>query len=229
MLLSKLRGDCRMLHRFSDNAIEVLYRSEVLEDQLGVADLGIGGLLLGLLEEETNFAGIELRNVGLNATKMKEEVLRQRKKCTDFELFKLSFTEKVRVSQRTYDIYREMHHFAPYAEHIFLSIFRGDFSDAGRALLSLFGVQYETIRDKIVPLMQAEPQFRYPYPGVHNLLHSTYTGKLVSLRWQVKGEKLERIETTNDLEAKLYYEELLTTLARANERASTELRSSSLL
>lgn len=218
-----------MLHRFSDNAIEVLYRCEVLEDQLGVLDLGIGGLLLGLLEEETNFAGIELRSRGLNATKLKEEVLRHRKEGTDLEVFKLSFKEKVRVCQRTYDIYREMHHFAPYAEHIFLSIFRGNCCDQGKALLSLFGVQYETIRDKIVPLMQAEPQFRSPYPGVHNLLNSTYIGKLVSLRWQAKGDKLERIEATNDHEAKLYYEELLTSLAEAKERASTEFRSNSLV
>lgn len=207
-----------MLHKFSDEALEVVYRAEVFEQKTNFADLGAGSLLVGLMEQSTNIVSCELRDLELDLSKITAAVTIRRNNatCTDFEAFKSYFNEKIRIAQNTYLLTREFGHFLTFPEHIFLSILQKSID--AHTILEGLAVNGDSIREKVVTKLRADDRFKVP-PG-DDILQTTYLSKFVGLRWETKS-LLVRESATDDIDESSLYNKTIQELRVADEEATT--------
>lgn len=213
-------------HYCSNNAIEVIYRSEILGIALDNADLGAVGLLIALAEEESNLVGIELRNLSVNSSLLIEQLQSRSKQDVrePLSVFFSLFREKQRVLGETRLIRRHMGHGGTHAEHIFLSAI--DQSRGVQDVLAEFGIDWKELQNRIVAQISNDPKFK-PVPpesqtDTGNIYQSSYMGILIGVCFQIKSDLYDRAMKTQEHDSNLYKEAIQQLRAAAQKAASIE-------
>lgn len=212
--------------RCSDDTIEVVYLSEIAAIRSGFPDLGVYGLLLGLIQEESNLVGVRLRH------HFSDHALMEKVACCftndprdPLEVFFTRYQQRKRAVRDTIKVRGSMGHKGTFAEHIYLSILKSPGSSETVDILNSLGVDAWSLRSEIIEQMAQMPKFseRLPPPKRCTYFRSSYFGIFIGVCFDLKRPAAVTaqncIEKGNIEASREAYETLIKELQTAEERA----------
>jgi ATP-dependent Clp protease ATP-binding subunit ClpC len=143
-----------MFERFTDKAIKVILLAQEESRRLGQNFVGSEQILVGLIEEDTSFAALLLKELGLTAASARAEVEKIIGRGSGFVGTDIPFTPKAkRVLEQSVQEARQLDQDYIGPEHLLLSITQDSEGVAAKVLKNL-GIDLAQVREQLIQVLR---------------------------------------------------------------------------